>query len=162
MFKVLFVCTGNICRTPMAVFLLRKLIEEEGLEEFIDVDSAGTWASEGAPAAELTYQVLKENGIDASSHRGKGVDHYLMKESDLILCMASEHKRDLVQIFPHFKDKIYTLKEFGTEEKLSDPTIHDPYGMNIERYRETYLEISKEIQRIWPILKTRILQRKVI
>lgn len=146
----------------MALFELKRLIERDNLQELIHVESAGTWASEGAPATEFSQLVCAEHGLDASAHRAQGVDHYLMKNADLVLCMTIQHKHDLQQIFPHYRDKVFTLREFGRTNPESDLSINDPYGRSIERFRETFEEIAREVRRIYPLLKTIVLQRNLV
>lgn len=153
MYKVLFVCTANICRTPMAEYYLNRLVKKEGLEELIIVESAGTWAMEGMPAAENSLLVCAEEGLDLSNHRSQPIDLYMMKQSDLVLCMSIDHKYDLSQIFPHLKDKIFTLKEYNNKNTPQSISIADPYSRSIENYQETYKLITGEIDRIFEVIK---------
>lgn len=153
MYRILFVCTANICRTPMAEYYLNSLIAKEDLQEMIAVESAGTWAVEGAPAAENSQRVCAERDLNLSRHRSRPIDLHLMKQTDLVLCMALEHKYDLIQIFPHLRDRIFTLKEYGNKNPQNSISIVDPYGGSIEQYRETCELIFREIQRIYPALK---------
>lgn len=153
MYRVIFVCTANICRTPMAESYFKRLVEQEGLAEFMDAESAGTWAMDGVSAAELSRQVCAENGLDVSKHRSQPVDLRLMKSADLVLCMAQEHKNDLVQVFPHFRAKIFTLKEYQQNSSAEITSIADPYGKSLEHYRETFAIITGEIRRIFPLLR---------
>ncbi len=159
MFKIVYVCTGNICRTPMAVALTQKKIKEENLTNIIEVDSVGVWAADGAPASENTRRVCQEQGLDCSQHRAKSVDLLTLKDADLVLCMAEKHKRDLLAIFPHYKQKIYTLKEFAHPAPPVHRSIDDPYGLKIEAYRRTFQEIAGEVDRFWETIKQLALQK---
>lgn len=154
-FSVLFICTANICRTPMAEVYLRTLVDSEALSDKVEVLSAGTWAINGVPPSENSQQVCMENGMDSSELRSKPVNPTLLNRSDLVLCMTTEHKNDLVTIFPHCENKIFTVKEFCNPippEKLS---IKDPHGRSLEIHRATFEEIRFEIDRMWPTLKER-------
>ncbi len=146
----------------MAHFELKRLVEKDHLEDLIQVQSAGTWVSEGAPATEFSQLVCAEHGLDASLHRARGVDHSLMKTANLVLCMTTQHKHDLQQIFPQYKDKVFTLREFGRTNPTTDLSINDPYGRSIERFRETFEEISREVRRIYPLLKTMVLRKNLV
>jgi protein-tyrosine phosphatase len=137
----------------MAEYHLSHLAREAGLEDIIAVESAGTWAIEGQPAAELSRQVCSEKGLDLSAHRSQPIDSGLLKQADLVLCMSIEHKNDLSQVFPHLKYKIFTLKEYAIKGSVNSISIADPYGRSIEHYRETCELISNEIQRIFPAIK---------
>ena len=95
MYKVLFVCTANICRTPMAEYYFYSLVQKEGLENLITVESTGTWAADGAPPAELSRVVCAENGIDISNHRSQALDLNLMKTANLVLCMGCRTQKKI-------------------------------------------------------------------
>ncbi len=160
MYQILFVCTANICRTPLAKYYLKLRVEQENLHDRIEVLSAGTWAREGAPAAEFSQVVCKENGMDASAHVSRGIDIHLMKTADLVLCMSGEQKRDLSAIFPQFRPKIFLLKEYPIQGSNEFATIPDPYGRKLEKYRETFEAIKKEVDRIFPIIKEKAQEKK--
>src|SRR2546426_12389755 len=87
---VLFVCTGNICRSPLAASLLERALKERGIEA--TVTSAGTGAWDGAPASEGAYLVALERGLDLSNHRARLLTRELVEEADLILTMARHHR----------------------------------------------------------------------
>ena len=153
MFKILFICTANICRTPIAKYYLRDKVKKTGLSGKIEVDSAGTWARGGQSAAENSIAVCKENKLDASEHTSTGITAAIMNDSDLILCMSIQHKLDLVSIFPQHADKIFLLKEYSNETPEKRLSIPDPYGRKIEVYREVFREIASEIDRFFPEIK---------
>ncbi len=109
--KILFVCTGNTCRSPMAEALFREIAGAG--ESGFQVISAGTSAGRGVPAAEEAVQVLKEKGIDLSEHQSRPITEELLKEADLILTMTRSHKESLLQLEPGVGDKVFTLKEYA-------------------------------------------------
>ncbi len=145
MFKILFVCTGNTCRSPMAEFLLRDFLEEEGIAD-ISIQSAGISTMDGMEASQKAVTALQELGIDLQSHRSKRLDGGLLAEADLILTMTREH-RDFILKNREVKEKnIYTLKEFVGLKDNKD--IVDPYGRTIKDYRQTRDEISDSLQKL--------------
>src|SRR2546426_10509174 len=93
---VLFVCTGNICRSPLAASLLERALKERGLE--VAVSSAGTGAWDGTPASEGAYLVGLEQGLDLSGHRARLLTRDLVEQSDLILTMARHHRARVNEI----------------------------------------------------------------
>jgi len=141
MFTLLFVCTGNTCRSPMAEFLFRNLVG--GLQN-IEVVSAGVSTEEGLPASEHALSVMREKGISLDNHRTRPVNRELVEKADLILTMTSRHKAILTNMYPEFRDKIYTLKEYAGEEG----DVVDPFGQSEEVYRNCRDELESLIMRI--------------
>ena len=137
--QILFVCTGNICRSPMAEYYTRHLIEENALS--YRVASAGFMAS-GYPISEPAFKVLREIGIDAAHHMSSVLNRRLVEESNVILTMTLRHKRDLVGLFPNCVNKTFTFSEFC--DFASD--IEDPYGLEIEYYRGAFEMIKTRAQ----------------
>jgi tRNA threonylcarbamoyl adenosine modification protein (Sua5/YciO/YrdC/YwlC family) len=128
---ILFVCTGNICRSPMAEYYTRNLIEQRGLN--YRVASAGFMAS-GYPISESAFKVLRENGIDAAHHVSSVLNRKLVEESNIIITMTLRQKRDLLSLYPNSYNKTFTFSEFC--DFASD--IEDPYGLEIEYYRGAF------------------------
>jgi len=143
----------------MAEYILKDLIKREYLQYLAQVESAGTAALEGYPAAEFTTAVCEKFGIDTTPHIARSINPDMVKRADLILCMGSQHKSELIETFPDFQDKIFLLKQFARKYADTYPTIEDPYGGPKEYYEEIFLEIREEMFRIWPEITHRIEQK---
>lgn len=153
MFKILVVCTANICRSPMGEAIFRKLILDEQLEEQINVDSCGVWAVDGQKASQLSERVARENRLDISAHLSQSLKPNMVKDADVILCMTPGHKGELINFFPTLESKIFTLKEYLREKNPPKNSIDDPIGMSLNFYRRVYREIAREINRVFPMVK---------
>jgi protein arginine phosphatase len=128
---ILFVCTGNLCRSPMARGLLRQHLVEEGLDGLYQVASAGVWATDGSPASDNAVAVMAERGIDISDHIAHTITSEDMAVADLILVMGREHTQMLRNTWLQYAWKIHLLSEMVGKRQ----DIQDPYGGPIEQYR---------------------------
>ena len=137
---ILFVCTGNICRSPFAEGLLKNLVQKKGLDDII-IDSAGLLALPGNSASGLAQKVAAEYDVDLSGHIAKSVKEDIVDGSDLILVMENSHAKDLLDAFPEAEDKVFLIRRFARFGSR-DRGIADPYGLNYEAYRFCFLDIQ--------------------
>jgi tRNA threonylcarbamoyl adenosine modification protein (Sua5/YciO/YrdC/YwlC family) len=143
---VLFVCTGNSCRSVMAKELLEKKLKE-GKRQDVQVLSAGIMLLGGLGATDPTRELLKREGIDVSAHRSQGVSPEMIKQSELILVMEKLHEVKVLELVPEAKNRLFLLKEFA-EIKDSQLDIADPIGKPYEYYNQTFTVIKEAIERI--------------
>ncbi|MDP3386095.1 MAG: low molecular weight protein arginine phosphatase [Eubacteriales bacterium] len=146
--KILFVCTGNTCRSPMAEGLFSKIIESKGVsKEVYTVVSAGLMTVDGLEASEFAVEALNEKGIDIRDHRSKRLTTDMIEEADLILTMTYSHKTAVIQKSANASEKTYTLKEYANHGD-SNMDIADPFGMDIDAYQQCAEEISTTLESI--------------
>lgn len=150
--NILFVCTGNTCRSSMAEGIFKHLLIKNNIEN-IHVSSAGISAYGGDVANKNAITVLKSKGIDISNHSARQIDDVILTNSDLILTMTDSHKRVLIKYAPEFSNKIFTLREFAYKinGEISDGInldIDDPYGMDYQVYQLCMAEIETELNKI--------------
>ena len=125
--NILFVCTGNTCRSPMAAALMNKIATEQDLD--VRIESAGLFATEGNMASDNAIKAMIPYDIDLTLHRTQPVTEDLLKQCDLILTMTEAHKMVLE---PMAKDKVFTLMEYAGGQG----DIPDPYGGDLDEYTE--------------------------
>lgn len=136
--RILLVCTGNICRSPLAEALVRRSLEEHGVSD-VSVLSAGTGAWDGAPASEGAYLVGLERGLDLSGHRARLLTRELVESADLILTMARHHRARVDELGG--EGRVFVLGEYAGREG-DDAEVSDPFGGDLDVYRRTCAELE--------------------
>lgn len=165
---ILFVCTGNTCRSSMAQGILLKLFKDAGEKtEGIKVISAGTSAVKGQRASKNAILVMQEKDIDIKGHEATPLTRELVDEADLILAMTQSHKFRVMQMSKDAHNKTYTLKEYvvrstdvgeltsdivrfsgtaSTNDRWISPDISDPFGQPLGLYRACANEIEEDLK----------------
>lgn len=141
--NILFVCIGNICRSPFAQGLFTKLMRKEGHKGF-HAKSAGLLALPGNSVTFLAQKVAAEYGVDLTGHQAKPLSQELVNGSGLILVMEKSHKDDLLVDFPEAAGKTFLIRRFarfGSQKR----GIADPYGLQYDAYRFCYVDIEDAV-----------------
>jgi protein-tyrosine phosphatase len=176
--SVLFVCTGNICRSPIAESLLESRSRDLGVP--ISVGSAGSWAQRGNRATSNAILAAREMGLEIEEHRARPLRDHLVRESDLILGLAREHRDEVLDMVPEATPKTFTLKELalllealpparvhadrdvavariadahrlrgGSDRTMvRDPDVRDPIGSALFAYRDVAWDIESAVDAV--------------
>jgi protein-tyrosine-phosphatase len=142
--KILFVCTANICRSPMAQEIFNALAEDGGLP--FQAESAGTAALEGRPMAENSLAALEEVGIYPEAHRARRVSEAMIGEAELVLAMTPQHAATLRRLGGDPPRGIHALPEFAIG--VAGEGIPDPYGLTMTAYRSTLRQLYEYVERV--------------
>lgn len=143
--NILFVCTGNSCRSVMAQELLKKMLKDQA-KKFV-IRSAGTSALEGMSASSEAQRVMLREGIDISGHRSRRLTKEMIEEADLILVMEDVHRNIILNLYPEAEKKVYLLKSFIEDKpKNADLEITDPIGKPPEVYEEVLFVLKESLE----------------
>lgn len=143
---ILFVCTGNICRSPMAAAILGAKARTVGDGDKYRIESAGTWGMDGQPASANAQLTMQKSGLTLDQHIARTVSQDLVEQADLILVMTRSHRDALAAEFPGTRQKLHLMSELdGLEYDISDP-----YGRSLETYETCAANLATLIEHGYP------------
>ncbi|HEY3112282.1 MAG TPA: low molecular weight protein arginine phosphatase [Gemmatimonadaceae bacterium] len=147
--NLLFVCSGNTCRSAMAEALARKIAKRRGIED-LNVSSAGTNAWDNAPATDEALLVGMERELDLTGHRARKLTSEIVSEADLIFVMTPGHLEQVKQLGG--RGKVHVIDEYASG--TANQGITDPYGGDLEAYRHTADILERELEKLFDRLRS--------
>ncbi|PKM80034.1 MAG: low molecular weight protein arginine phosphatase [Firmicutes bacterium HGW-Firmicutes-13] len=152
---IIFVCTGNTCRSIMAEALAKKILSGYGRKaKNLEIISAGLAAFPGEGASRQARAVLEKEGINVDGHTARLLNPDMVNDAHLILTMTQSHKRAILDIVPEAEPKVFSLKEFlGEGKSEGSPDVDDPFGLSEEAYKK----ILDKFKEMFPPLLGKIL-----
>lgn len=145
--SVMFICTGNICRSPMAHAYMQKKVYDLNKESEYIISSCGTQAVQGQSATDNAINSMKRYGIDLTNHRATHIENSDIMNCDLIFALTENHKKQILEVYPSLNSKVFVLKAYINEkEKYID--IDDPWGLDINVYDATAKDIVENIDKL--------------
>ncbi|HWI60425.1 MAG TPA: low molecular weight protein arginine phosphatase [Symbiobacteriaceae bacterium] len=142
--RVLLVCSGNTCRSPMAEALMKDLWQKASPGWDLEVSSAGTGAMPGDVASQHAVTAMRTRGLDMAGHRSRRVDSLNLTSFDLILTMTSRHREHLLGRWPELAGRVYTLGEYAG----AGDDISDPFGGTLQDYESTAVALEAKLQAV--------------
>lgn len=133
--RIVFVCTGNTCRSPMAECVFRKQLKEKKIK-FVDSLSAGLFVENMSQINSKSLAVLHENNIDVKDYNAKQLTVKTVNKAYMIVCMTAEHKKIINELYPNFKN-VYSASE------IIEKDVSDPFGQSVDVYRKCFFELFK-------------------
>ena len=154
--KIMFICTGNICRSAMAEGMMKKLAKDNNLD--LDICSCGIYAEDGDYATYNAVEAAKYYDVNIEGHRATNIRRSEIKEMDIILCATESHKQSVLYMYPELKEKVFTMKEYAELDKNGqDMDIKDPWGYDMNVYQNCAEGIEKCLIKIIEKIQTKFL-----
>ncbi len=145
--KILFMCTGNTCRSPMAQYYMQKRIKDLNKEDEYFIDSCGLYAINGEVGTLKAIQAMYSFNVDMRAHRAKNLLQVNLNDYDLIITFTMRQKKNLMNYCKGIRRKVFTLVEY-TKPNTVFKDIADPFGHNLEAYKECSRTIAHYVDNI--------------
>lgn len=152
--SILFVCTANVTRSPVAARMFQKLAQSSG--EDWKVGSAGLRAGKGYPANPIVSYLMFQRQLSLAEHQSQPVEKKLFRQYYWIITMEESQREEILKIDPSLSERVFVLRQFGRDSLLPYSDMPDPTGRNPEDYEELFTLLDEEIPRLWGLLRLKV------
>jgi len=151
MMLILFVCTGNTCRSPMCEVYFNHLTRQAGCDD-LEASSAGIYAGGGAAMSDQATKVMAELGLETQEWRNRQLTQEVLAAADLIVVMGASHEQWIAKMNPDARHKVRWLMEYADQGKID---VSDPFGGTVEVYRRCFKNMKTALDNLFLELKSR-------
>ena len=152
MVKVMFVCTGIICRSPMAHYYMQKKVKDLNIENNFLISSCGVFANTGEKSTQNAIEAMREYDVDLKNHRATNISDTNIEDYNYIITLTASQKHQIKYYYPKLSNNIYTLREFVNKDDVYID-IDDPWGLNLQVYKSCATEIVENVDKLIEKLK---------
>jgi len=149
--SILFVCTANITRSPVAEMMFRQLVEKAG--EIWEVDSAGINSIRGVPPEQIISNEMLQRKIPIYNHRSQPVTQKLLEKYYWIIVMEENHRQEILKIDETAADRLFLFRELSSNKPLENLDMPDPTGREVDDYQELFDILDDEMPRLFNIMR---------
>jgi protein-tyrosine-phosphatase len=150
LYRILIVCTGNVCRSAMGEGILKHVLARHGLAGHVEVRSAGTWASSGLEASHNAVRAAAAHSVHIEDHHSTVLTRSLIRQADLILVMEPVHLEEVLAQDPSAEGRAFVLTSFADPEEGEPGGIEDPFGTDQDRYDASFEQIDHMMRMALP------------
>jgi len=149
--SVLFICTANVTRSPVAEMMFRELVEKSG--EIWSIASAGIKGVKGLPANQVISFIMSRRGQSIRRHRSQPVSKKLLSRYQWIIVMQEAHRLAVIELDKNIEDRVFLFRSLSSNAPLDNPDMPDPTGKDVDDYQELFSILDEEMPQLYKVVR---------